>query len=200
MIRDQAVLQGPPEEITKQLVAWSAGDGRAAAPAFSALYATLRRLARRALSAERVDHTLGTAGLISEAFFRLLEQQRIEWRSREHFIATAAQMMRRILIDHARSRGTAKRGRGVPALPLVETALVASDSLDALHGLVAIHDALEALAAIDRAQSEIIELRFFGGMTHEEIARYLGVSLATVERRWRLARAWLYRHLRGIAA
>jgi RNA polymerase sigma factor (TIGR02999 family) len=197
MIGEQAVLRNPPEEITRQLVAWSAGDGRAAAPAFSALYATLRRLARRALSAERVDHTLGTAGLISEAFFRLLEQQRIEWKSREHFIATAAQLMRRILIDHARGRITARRGSGVPALPLVEAALAASGSLD---GLVAIHDALEALAAVDRMQSEIVELRFFGGMTHEEIASYLGISLATVERRWRLARAWLFRHLRSVAA
>lgn len=181
-------------DITNYLLAWSAGNDQAAATAFAALYTTLRRLARRALSAERTDHTLGTEGLISEAFFRLLEQQRIEWRSREHFIATAAQMMRRILIDYARSRGTAKRGRGLPALPLVEAALVPSGSLD---GLVAIHDALEALAAVDRSQSEIVELRFFGGMTHDEIASYLGISLATVERRWRLARAWLYRHLKG---
>jgi RNA polymerase sigma factor (TIGR02999 family) len=183
-------------DITRHLLAWSAGDGRAAATAFGALYATLRRLAHRALSAERADHTLGTTGLVSEAFFRLLEQQRIEWRSREHFIATAAQMMRRILIDHARGRSTAKRGRGLPALPLVD-ALAAADSLD---GLVAIHDALEALAAVDRVQSEIVELRFFGGMTHDEIAAYLGISLATVERRWRLARAWLYRQLKGTLA
>lgn len=186
--------EAPRGEITKQLLAWSAGDDRAAQAAFSALHATLRRLARRALSGERADHTLGTSGLISEAFFRMLEQQRIEWRSREHFIATAAQMMRRVLIDHARNRGTAKRGRGVTVLPLVEAALVPGDSLD---GLVAIHDALEALAAFDRSQSEVVELRFFGGMTHEEIAGYLGLSLATVERRWRVARAWLYRHLKG---
>jgi len=181
-------------EITKQLLAWSAGDDHAAATAFSAMHATLRRLARRALSAERTDHTLETAGLISEAFFRMLEQQRIEWRSREHFLATAAQMMRRVLIDHARGRGTAKRGHGVTVLPLVEAALVPGDSLDVL---VAIHDALDALAAVDGGQSEIVELRFFGGMTHEEIASFLGLSLATVERRWRVARAWLYRHLKG---
>jgi len=194
MGEDAVARDIPRGEITRQLLAWSAGDDRAAATAFSALYATLRRLAARALSGERADHTLGTAGLVSEAFFRLMEQQHIEWRSREHFIATAAQMMRRILIDHARGRGTAKRGHGVPVLPLVEAALVSGDSLD---GLVAIHDALEALAAVDRAQSQVVELRFFGGMTHEEIASYLGVSLATVERRWRVARAWLYRHLKG---
>jgi len=197
MIGDQAAPRdGSRGEITRHLLAWSAGDGGAAATAFSALHATLRRLARRALSAERADHTLGTSGLVSEAFFRLLEQQRVEWRSREHFIATAAQMMRRILVDHARGRCTAKRGGGVRALPLVE-ALAPSESLD---GVVAIHDALEALAAIDRVQSEIVELRFFGGMTHDEIARHLGISLATVERRWRLARAWLYRRLKGTMA
>lgn len=194
----QGVPRGFPRgEITKHLLAWSAGDRRAAAPAFSALYTTLRRLARRALSGERSEHTLGTAGLISEAYFRLLEQQRVQWQSREHFIATAAQMMRRILIDHARGRGTMKRGRGAPALPLIEAALVQADSLDEL---VAIHDALEALSEIDPVQAKLVELRFFGGMTHDEIAVYLGTSLATVERRWRLARAWLYRRLKDAVA
>jgi RNA polymerase sigma-70 factor, ECF subfamily len=190
----EAVARGVArDEITKHLVAWSAGDARAATPAFAALYATLRRLARRALSSERSEHTLGTTGLIGEAFFRLLEQQRIEWRSREHFIATAAQMMRRILIDHARGRCTVKRGGGAAAVPLDDAAPLPVDALD---GLVAIHDALEALAEVDRMQSQIVELRFFGGMTHEEIAVYLGVSPATIERRWRLARAWLYRRLK----
>src|SRR5262245_16407726 len=114
MAAEQAVSRETAHgEITRQLLAWSAGDDQAAATAFAAMHATLRQLARRALSAERADHTLGTAGLISEAFFRMLEQQRIEWRSREHFIATAAQMMRRVLIDHARGRGTRKRGHGV---------------------------------------------------------------------------------------
>lgn len=198
MAGDEAVSQEIPRgEITRQLLAWSAGDEHAAATAFSALYASLRQMAERALAGERTNHTLETAGLISEAFFRMVQQQHVAWKSREHFIATAAQMMRRILIDHARSRGTAKRGPGAAALPLEEAALVPSDSLDEL---VAIHDALEALAAIDAAQAEIVELRFFGGMTHEEIASYLGVSLATIERRWRLARAWLYRQLRGIEA
>ena len=197
MAGGHAVARGiPRDEITKHLVAWSAGDQQAATPAFAALYATLRRLARRALSTERSEHTLGTAGLIGEAFFRLLEQQRIEWRSREHFIATAAQMMRRILIDHARGRSTVKRGGGAPALSLDQAAPVPIDSPD---GLVAIHDALEALAEVDRMPSQIVELRFFGGMTHAAIALYLGVSPATIERRWRLARAWLYRRLKDIA-
>ena len=115
----------------------------------------------------------------------------------ERFIATAAQMMRRILIDHARGRGTVKRGGGAPALPLIEAALIESDSLDEL---VAIHDAIDALSVIDRIQAKLVELRFFGGMTHDEIAVYLGISLATVERRWRLARAWLYRRLKDAVA
>jgi RNA polymerase sigma factor (TIGR02999 family) len=189
--------EAPGGEVTRHLRAWSAGDQRGAATAFSALHTTLRRLAGRALSRERADHTLGTGGLISEVFFRLSEQQRIEWRSREHFLGTAAQMMRRVLVDHARGRAAAKRNHGAPLLTLAEGVHVASDSLCEI---VELHDALEALAAIDRSQSEIVELRFFGGMTHEEIASCLGISLATVERRWRLARARLYRYLQGTAA
>jgi RNA polymerase sigma factor (TIGR02999 family) len=193
---DAVSRESSPGEITRHLLAWRAGDDRAVVPAFSALYATLRRLAERAMSGERVDHTLGPAGLVSEAFFRMLPQQRVEWQSREHFVATAAQMMRRILVDHARARGSVKRGAGVSLLPLTDAESVPGESLGEL---VVIHDALEALAAVDRGQSEIVELRFFGGMTHEEIASYLGVSLATVERRWRMARAWLYRRLTGAA-
>jgi RNA polymerase sigma-70 factor, ECF subfamily len=195
MTADAATRGG---DITQHLLAWSAGDDRAAAVAFTALYATLRRLAGRALSGERPDHTLGTAGLIGEAFFRLLEQQHVQWQSREHFLATCAQMMRRVLIDHARARATAKRGGGAATVPLVDDD-VAADLVphDALAGVVAIHDALDALAAVDPAAASLVELRFFGGMTHDEIARYLGVSVPTVERRWRLGRAWLYRRLQG---
>ena len=192
---DETVSRGVQQDgITKNLLAWQTGGSHAVATAFSTLHATLRRLARRALATERTDHTLGTAGLISEAFLRMLEQQHIEWRNSEHFIATAAQMMRRILIDHARGRSAAKRGHGISLRPLDEAELVPDDSLD---GLLAIHEALEALELVDRTKSKIVELRFFGGMTHEEIADHLGVSLPTVERRWRLARAWLYRHLKG---
>lgn len=159
---------------------------------FSALHDELHRLAECTLRGERVNHTLGTSGLVSEAFFRMLKQQRVEWQSREHFMATAAHMMRRILVDHGRGRSAAKRGSGAAALPLVEAAFVSDESIEEMQ---AIHDALEALATIDPMQSEIVTLRFFGGMTHEEIARYLGVSVPTVERRWRIARAWLYREL-----
>jgi len=198
MVGDEDVSQAvPPGEITRHLLAWNEGDSQALRCVFAALYETLHALAGRALSGERADHTLGTAGLVSEAFFRLMEQQRIQWRSREHFIAIAAQIMRRVLIDYARARSATKRGSAMPLLPIDAAALVASDSLEEL---LAIHDALDALAAVDRTQSEIVELRFFGGMTHDEIASHLGLSVPTVERRWRLARAWLYVRLGGVAA
>lgn len=194
MVERHAMLRGDPHgDITERLLAWSAGDSRAATSAFVALYSALSNLARRELSGERTGHTLGTAGLISEAYLRLREQDRVAWRSRGHFIATAARVMRRILIDHARHRSRVKRGRHVHMVPLVEAAQVQDNTLD---GVAAIHDALEALASIDRVHSEIVDLWFFGGMTHQEIATHLGMSTATVERRWRLARAWLYQRLK----
>jgi RNA polymerase sigma factor (TIGR02999 family) len=177
-------------------LAWSAGDESSIGTVFSALHDDLRRLAERALLGERVNHTLGSSGLVSEAFFRMLNQRRVEWRSREHFMATAAQIMRRVLIDHGRSRSAAKRGHGTTAVSLADDVPAASAAMDEL---MSIHDALDALATAAPTQSEIVALRFFGGMTHEEIARYLGISLPTVERRWRLARAWLYRRLKSAA-
>ncbi len=187
----------PRGEITRHLLAWRAGDNASMHRVFSMLHDVLRRLAERALSGERANHTLETAGLVSEVFFRLIDQQYVEWQSREHFMAIAVKMMRRILVDYGRGRGAAKRGHGAPVLPLIEAELVASESLDEF---LSIHDALEALAKVSRTQSEIVELRFFGGMTHDEIASYLRLSLPTVERRWRLARAWLYRRLGDAAA
>jgi RNA polymerase sigma factor (TIGR02999 family) len=159
---------------------------------FSELFVTLRQLAERAMSRERENHTLGTGGLISEAWFRLVEQRRIEWRSREHFLAIAAQMMRRILVDYARAHRADKRGAGAELLPLDEELMPGTTQLGQI---VAIHDALQVLETIDAVKSAIVELRFFGGLGHDEIARHLGLSVPTVERRWRLARAWLYRHL-----
>jgi RNA polymerase sigma factor (TIGR02999 family) len=192
----EAVRDIPPGEITRQLLAWSAGDESSMRTVFSALHDELRRQAERALARERRNHTLEASGLVGEAFFRMLDQQRVEWQSREHFIATAVQMMRRILVDHGRGQSAAKRGHGAPVVPLAEAMHVPSESMDEL---ATIHDALEALAVVDGMQSEIVALRFFGGLTHEEIARHLGVSPPTVERRWRLARAWLYRRLKGTA-
>jgi RNA polymerase sigma factor (TIGR02999 family) len=181
-------------DVTVHLLAWSAGDDHALHTVFSALHERLSSLAVRALSTERANHTLDTAGVISETYLRMLGQQHVEWRSREQFIATAAHMMRRILIDYARARRTAKRGCNVAMLPLSNAMLVQSDLLDEV---TAIHDALEALAAVDHVQAKIIELRFFGGMTHDQIGNHLGLSVATIERRGRLGRAWLYRYLEG---
>jgi RNA polymerase sigma factor (TIGR02999 family) len=152
----------------------------------------LPQLASRVLAGERRPHTLQTSGLIAEAYFRLIEQQRIQWSSREHFVATAARMMRRILVDYARGRAAAKRDPGVPAVALDPAAPFAVDQPAAV---IALHDALAALERVSVKHSAVVELRFFGGLTNEEIARELGISLPTVERRWRLARAWLYRHL-----
>lgn len=179
-------------DITAHLIAWSAGNDQALHAVFSTLHERLSQLASRALSGERANHTLGTAGLISETYMRMLEQQHLQWRSREQFIGIAAHMMRRVLIDYARGRRTAKRGHGLLVVPFAEATPVHSELLE---GVAAIHDALEALEVVNPLQAQIIELRFFGGMTHEEIGSYLGLSVATIERRWRLGRAWLYRYL-----
>lgn len=193
---------GPAEgEITRQLQAWTSGDERGGATVFTALHATLRRIASRALAGERVDHTLETSGLISEAFFRLLDQQHVAWQSRAHFLAIAAQMMRRVLVDHARGRAAVKRGHCHARVPLdgvmrdgvARDESLAAPAFDAT--VIALHHALERLSALDPAQSELVELRVFGGLTQDELAVHFGVSLATIERRWRLARAWLVREL-----
>jgi RNA polymerase sigma-70 factor (ECF subfamily) len=181
-------------EITRQLLAWTEGNQAALHGAFTGLYESLHGLARRALSRERASHTFGTAGLVGEAFFRMLEQSRTHWRSREHFLAIAAQMMRRILVDYARSRGSFKRGGAAQRVPIMFDIELPAGSTNEL---IAIHEALEALEALAPTQCKIVELRFFGGLSNDEIARYLGVSIPTVERRWRLARAWLYRELGG---
>jgi RNA polymerase sigma factor (TIGR02999 family) len=162
--------------------------------AFTQLYARLRSLAESALSSERHMHTLETGGLLAEAYVRLLDSA-VEWTSREHFIAVAARTMRRILVDYARARSTAKRGSGVAPVPIDESFALAPTVLSSV---VNLHEALEALHQISAEQSEVVELRFFGGLTHEEIAAYLNVSVPTVERRWRFARAWLYQRLSAV--
>jgi RNA polymerase sigma factor (TIGR02999 family) len=186
---DKNAERGP---ITEQLLAWSAGDDRALESVYADLYSALRRLARRALAGERADHTLETGGLIAETYLRLRRQQPILWRNREHFVAVAVQMMRRILVDYARRRARVKRSPAVPSQLSVAPVVPA---IDPLEQILAVHDALQVLAEIDPEQCEIVELSFFGGLMHQEIAHQLGISVPTVERRWRMARAWLYRHL-----
>ena len=188
--REQCLSLGPPSpgQVTQMLQRWGAGDARALDELFSVIYKELRVLARHYLRSERAQHTLGTVGLVHEAFVRLLANEPIAWRSRAHFYAIAARAMRRVLVEHARKRG------GDPSLaPFDETALDVGEArpLD----LVALDQALIALAELDAEKTEIVELRFFGGLTNGEIAELKETSLSSVERQWRLARAWLYRAL-----
>lgn len=162
------------------------------------LYDELRRIAARSMRQERAGHTLEPAGLVSEAYLRLAEQSRVEWRSREHVLAAAAQVMRRILVDHARSRTAIKRGGDNEELPLDES-LVGSLPAPEEEGvdLAVLDDALARLAELDRQAVRVVELRYFAGLTLEETAAVLGISTATVKRDWAMARAWLYRELAG---
>ncbi len=179
-------------DVTQLLVDWSNGDQEAEARLMPVVYDELRKLAARYLRHERSDHTLQTTALVHEAYLRLIDQRRVEWRNSTHFYALAASMMRRILIDHARSHKYAKRGGGARTLSLDE---VPELSTERAQHLVAVDDALTSLAEIDPELSRIVELRFFGGLENAAVADLLGVSVPTVVRRWRMAKAWLYRYL-----
>ena len=157
-----------------------------------AVYRELRRLARGMLAAERNGHTLEPTALVHETYLRLVDQRRTSWRNRAHFYAVAASLMRRILVDHARRRSARKRGGGVRPITLVD---VASRSRDEAPELLALDEALAELEKLDARQRQVVELRFFGGLSQQEIAQSLGTSVSTVERQWRLARAWLFRRL-----
>jgi RNA polymerase sigma factor (TIGR02999 family) len=180
-----------PTNVTQLLLAWSDGNQGARDELMPLVYAELHRLAQSYLRRERRGHTLQSAALVHEAFLRLVDQ-RVAWQNRAHFFGIAAQLMRRILVDYARSRGSEKHGGEQIHLALDE-ALDEAAARDA--DLVALDDALTSLAALDPQQSRIVELRYFGGLTIEEAAESLGISDSTVEREWRLARAWLRREL-----
>ncbi len=180
------------QEITRLLVKWSEGDQAALSELMPLVYSELRRLARHHLRRERPDHTLQSTALVHEAYLRLVEQKKAHWKSRAHFFAVAAQLMRRILVDHARHHRAAKRGAGAVKLSLdVAVALPNQLSPD----LLRLDDALGRLAKIDPVQSTMVELRFFGGLSIDETAEILGVSPTTVKREWSTAKAWLYREL-----
>src|SRR5215510_7095547 len=180
------------QEITQLLLAWSDGDQAALEKLTPLVYAELRRLAKGYMFGERPGHTLQTTALINEAYLRLIDWKNVRWQNRAHFFGVSAQLMRRILVDFARSRHYAKRGGQVHPVSLEEAAVV-SQERDA--DLVALDDALNTLAAIDPPQSQVVELRFFGGLSVEETAEVLKISPRTVMREWSLARAWLYREL-----
>jgi len=180
------------QEITRLLAAWREGDEHALATLMPLVYDELRRLASRHLGRERAGHTLQTTALVHEAYLRLVDQKEANWQCRAQFFAVAAQMMRRILVDYARSRRFAKRGGGARKVSLDE-AMVVSEERAA--DVVALDEALNALARFDERKSRMIELRFFGGLSIEETAEALGVSPGTVMREWTLAKAWLRREL-----
>jgi RNA polymerase sigma-70 factor (ECF subfamily) len=182
----------PPGDVTQWLVRWSHGDDQALERLIALVYDPLRRLAGAQLRRERSDHTLEAAGLVSEAYLRLRGQREVRCRDRGHFFSIAACMMRRVLVDHARGRGYAKRGGGAERCG---TDVLERVAREAPPGWPALHDALAGLAALDPGQARIVELHFFAGLTHAEIAGRLGVSVPTVVRRWRAARAFLYRRL-----
>jgi RNA polymerase sigma factor (TIGR02999 family) len=181
-----------PHDVTRLLVRWRGGDDQALDEVVSLVYEELRRLAGRYLNHESAGLTLQTHDLIHEAFLRLIGQRQVDWQNRAHFFGIAAQMMRRILIDHARRRLYAKHGGGLRRVLLDDVADISTRS-DA--GIVAVDEALVELKDVDAELAKIVELRFFGGLEHDEIAVVLGVSNATVRRRFRIAKAWLYRRL-----
>lgn len=183
-------MTSAPRDITRLLLAWNNGDEAALEELTPLVYAELHRLARRYMGGERSGHTLQTSALVNEAYLRLIDWKNVEWQNRAHFFAVSAQLMRRILVDFARANAYAKRGGGAAHLDLEEVAVVSPDRGT---DIVALDEALTSLAALSPRQSHVVELRFFGGLSLEETAEVLKVSIGTVRRDWSLARAWLHR-------
>jgi RNA polymerase sigma factor (TIGR02999 family) len=159
------------------------------------VYDELRRLATRYMKGERTGHTLQATALVNEAYMRLIEVRQVQWQNRAHFFAMAARLMRRILVDAARARGYQKRGGGAPIVSLDEALVVPTEPGN---DLVALDDALTALAAVDKRKSQVVEMRYFGGLSLDETAEALDVSRDTVKRDWKMAKLWLLRELRGV--
>jgi RNA polymerase sigma-70 factor (ECF subfamily) len=180
------------QEVTQLLGDWSGGDAGALEKLIPLVQPELHRLAHYYMSRERAGHTLQTTALLNEAYLQLTDKTPLRWQNRTHFMAVAAQLMRRIMVDHARARHALKRGAGAIRVTLDETALVTEERAEEL---LALDEALEKLAEFDRRRCEIVEMRYFGGMTVEEIADVLKVHPNTVMRDWRAAKAWLYAEL-----
>jgi RNA polymerase sigma factor (TIGR02999 family) len=181
-----------PQQITQFLIDWSDGDRHALDRLVPVVHDELRRQAARYLRRERPDHTLQTSALINEAYIRLVDQKSVRWQNRAHFFGIAAQLMRRILVDHARGLHRAKRGGSAIKVPLEEAAGARPErSVD----LVALDEALGKLAKIDEQQSRVVELRYFSGLSIEETAEVMNISPATVKRDWAVAKAWLRREI-----
>ena len=185
----------PPEDVTALLARWSRGDSDALDALMPIIYTECRRIAARQLALERRDHSLDPTALVHELYLRLVDQQRASWENRAQFFGVAARLMRRVLVDHARARHAEKRGGDAVFVSLDAAADTPDDSHVA--DVLAIDEALERLAAHDPEQVQIVELRYFAGLTVEETARVVRRSPRTVKREWRLAKAWLYQELRG---
>jgi len=185
---DKPLMEPAPNEITQLLKDWSGGDQTALDKLMPLVYEELHQLAHQYMRREQAGHMLQTTALINEAYLRLVDQPQIRWENRTHFFGIAARLMRRILVDEARKRNSAKRGGKAIQVSLVDGATVAQEQAA---NVVALDDALKSLEAIDLRQSEIVELRFFGGLSIEETAEVLKVSPGTVMRDWTFARAWL---------
>jgi len=187
----------PPHAVTELLAAWSNGDQAARDQLMSVVYQELHRLAHHYMQRESPGHTLQTSALVNEAFLKLVDQRNVRWQNRAHFFGIAAQMMRRILVDYARKRCYAKRGGGMPEISLDE-ALIVSNERNA--EVVALDETLERLAEFDPRKSQIVEFRFFGGLSIDETAKVLAVSPGTVMRDWTLAKAWLRKEMSNSAS
>ena len=180
-------------DVTRLLLAWNGGEESAAAPLMDAVYAELRRLAGAHLQRERREHSLPATALVHEAYLKLVDQRRVRWQNRTHFFAIASQVMRRLLVDHARARAASKRGADLT---------VALEDIDVpspmrAPDVIALDAALEKLARLDQRQARLVELRFFGGLTVDEAATVMDVAAITANRDWALARTWLFRELGG---
>lgn len=180
------------QEVTELLLAWNGGDADALDKLMPLVYDELHRLAHRYLSGERAGHMLQTTALVNEAYLRLIDASRVQWQNRAHFFAVSAQLMRRVLVDFARARQYQKRGGGAQQVSLEEALVVSVDRGDEL---IALDDALTTLATADERASQVVELRFFGGLSIEETAEVLGISPETVKRDWSWAKVWLLREL-----
>jgi len=188
------VRGNPSQEVTQLLKAWRGGDQTALDRLIPLIHAELHRLAHHYMLRERVGHSLQTTALVNEAYLRLVDASQVAWENRAHFLAISANLMRRILVDFARSRGYQKRGGNVVKVELDEARV---PSLGRGAEVIALDDALKALAAFDERGAKVVELRFFGGLSEEETGAVLGVSARTVKRDWAAAKAWLQREMKG---
>jgi RNA polymerase sigma factor (TIGR02999 family) len=183
------------QRVTELLTRWSQGDDAALAELTPLVYGELRRLAHRYMNAERTEHTLQTTALVNEAYLRLADQTNPRWQNRAHFFAVAARAMRQILVNYARSQRSQKRGGGAFKMELDEAALVSPEESKEI---IYLNEALERLATLDSRKAQVVELKYFGGLTYDEIAEVLKISQVTVRRDWEFARLWLYTELHSV--